>query len=260
MTGPGSAAPGPVFFGASVAGWSEAERVALAATARLPLRDGYAEFVARTGSQRSLNAYEVQRRRLLAVEQPELPATPVGELSAGYVGLSIGYFDLETTYSTQPRLLCGAIVDGFGRLRSFTLEEYPGVSWLDDGPLAVAIARALESYDVVVSWNGKLFDVPVLNGRLAVAGERPVSLRLHVDAMYLASGSSMRVGRRSLESVSRFFGVASRKTPLDVGTWDRADHGSVEDYRRIVEHCEADVLVLREVFGHLKRNVVRIHR
>jgi hypothetical protein len=27
-----------------------------------------------------------------------------------------------------------------------------------------------------------------------------------------------------------------------------------------VEHCEADVLVLREIFGHLKAGVATIHR
>lgn len=213
----------------------------------------------------SFDAYRFRKARLLREEAESLELPPVKVIERGegpeeFVGLTIAYFDLETTYSSQPRILCASLADAWGRTESLTLHTNPGDTWLDDGPLADAIARRLEDFDIVVSWNGKLFDQPVLNGRLAFHSLRQWEPRLHIDAMYLASGNSMRIGRRSLDSVSKFFGAPIHKTPLDVQIWDRADHGSEDDYRLIVEHCEADVLVLRETFGRLKRQIKNIHR
>ena len=153
-------------------------------------------------------------------------------------------------------MLYGAIADGFGNVRQF----FKGRDITDDSELVDRYARALEQYDVLVSWNGKLFDIPVLGGRLAFHGLRRVDPNMHIDLMYYAKGQFMRIGRSSLQSVSEYFDTGNRKTPLSVRIWDRAMAGSDEDYAKIVEHCDADVLVLRDVFATLKQHVRNIHR
>ena len=70
----------------------------------------------------------------------------------------------------------------------------------------------------------------------------------------------MRLGRRSLQSVSEYFNTDNRKSPLSVRIWDKAMSGSEKDYQLIKEHCDADVLVLREVFDALKEQIANIHR
>lgn len=225
---------------------------ALVATAHIGGAEGYRAYLS-LGGTRSFDGWEVRRRRIGAADVPKVTITPAGP---EYVGLSVGYFDIETTFSTQPIVLYAAIADGFGNVQQFR----KGEDITNDRELVKAYAEALSKYDVLVSWNGKLFDVPVLQARLAFHGLPRLDLNMHVDLMYYATGQFMRMGRKSLQSVSEYFEVANEKTPLRVRQWDGAMAGKPEEYEKIVEHCDADVLVLRDVFPHLKRHVRTIHR
>lgn len=251
--------------------WTEAELDALARTAgETGGMEAYHAFGAMTNYSKSFNAWEVKRRRSNNSGGPAersaleisgaggLPG-PVGvtaEQVADYAGFSIGFWDLETTFSTQPIVLYGAIADEFGNVRGF--RKGPDIT--EDRELCKSIAMALTDYDIWATWNGKLFDVPVLNGRLRRHGLQPLPGTKHMDLMYYATGGSMRIGRRSLQSVSEYFDVPNRKTPLSVRTWDKAMAGSEEHYDLIVEHCDADVLVTRDVFRVLKTQIANIHR
>lgn len=209
----------------------------------------------------SYDAWETKRRRVALDSAPDDPFEVPA--AGAYVGPSVCYFDFETTFSTQPRMLSGAATDGHGSIVMFDQRMFRRIGspeWLDDRALVLAIRDYLESFVIVCGWNSKRFDIPVLNGRLAFHRERPVSLQMHVDLMYYASGTFMRIGSKSLDSVSKFFSSPHRKTPLDVGTWERADHGSDEDYERILEHNVADVMVTRDVAAFLWPMVRTVHR
>lgn len=248
--------------------WTETELDALDKTAGEGGMAEYHAFGALTGYSKSFDAWEVKRRRsanrgthavtrgAVALAGPgEVPAPVFGD-PQNFVGFSIGYWDLETTFSTQPIVLYGAVADQFGQIQGFR----KGRDITDDKALVKAAAMALTDFDIWVTWNGKLFDVPVLNGRLRYHGLQPLPLVKHVDAMYYATGGSMRIGRRSLASVSEYFDVANRKTPLSVRIWDKAMSGDAEAYELIVEHCDADVLVTRDVFAVLKTQIANVHR
>lgn len=225
---------------------------ALAMTAHMPGQEGYKAYLS-LGGTRSFDGWEVRRRR---IDAPDMGPVQIPGPEEEYVGLKIGYFDIETTFSTQPIVLYAAIADGFGNVRQFRRGE----DITDDSALVSEYAKALAEYDVLVSWNGKLFDVPVLQGRLAFHGLPRLDLNMHIDLMYYATGQFARIGRKSLQSVSEYFEVQNSKTPLRVRQWDRAMSGKEEDYEKIVEHCDADVLVLRDVFPVLKRFIRTIHR
>lgn len=248
--------------------WTETELVALDSVSSENGMAAYHAWGALTGYSKSFNAFEVKRRRVTqgtpatqdagvfaSAKQPAPVGVTRDEVSS-YVGFNVAFWDLETTFSTQPIVLFGAIADQFAVVREFIT----GKTITDDHDLVVAIRDALSEYDIWVTWNGKLFDVPVLNGRLRFWGERPLPRVMHIDAMYGASGSSMRIGRRSLQSVSEYFDVPNRKTPLNVRTWDLAMSGSQEAYNKIAEHGHADVLVTRDVFNHLKPQFQTIQR
>jgi len=226
---------------------------ALAATAHLGGQEGYRAY-RELGGERSFDGWEVRRRRI-GVEHTT-PRQVVQSNGQEYVGLSMGFFDIETTFSTQPLMLYGAIADVFGNVRQFR----KGDDITDDRALVNEYARALEEYDILVSWNGKLFDVPVIGGRLAYHGDPQLMPQMHIDLMYYATGQFARIGRKSLQSVSEYFEVANKKTPLRVRQWDAAMAGKPEAYASIVEHCDADVLVLRDVFPKVKRFIRTIHR
>jgi uncharacterized protein YprB with RNaseH-like and TPR domain len=199
------------------------------------------------------------KQQIEAIPEADEPLA-VEAVGPAFVGPRIAFWDLETTYSTQPRLLTGAVADAWGDVELFDLRQYPGTTWTDDRALAVAIRDRLETYPIICGWYSKHFDVPVLNGRLAFHGERPLRAQMHIDLHAYSGGGFVKIGRRSLESVSKFFSSPHAKTPLDPQTWDRADHGSVEDYDLICTHNIADVLVTRDVYAHLEPHIRLIHR
>jgi uncharacterized protein YprB with RNaseH-like and TPR domain len=211
------------------------------------------------------DAWEVKRRRYQKNHGiTQVPVVHQLEQIPGageYVGPSILYFDIETTFSTRPRMLCGAGVDALGRLTVFDQRDYAGRSdWTNDRDLVVAYRDYLESFSIVCGWNSKLFDVPVINGRLRLHRERPLRLQMHCDLMYYAGGQFMRIGSKALQKVSEYFDSPHRKTPLVPEIHDRADHGSEEDMDLIIEHNIADVYVTRDVADMLWPMVRVVHR
>lgn len=239
--------------------WTEEERDALMATAHVPGLQGFRRFRELVpGSGKNFDAWEVKRRRVdIPIEKVGLATrTYVEGIPSDYVGFSMGFFDIETTFSTQPIVLYAAIADQFGKVYQFR----KGGDITDDRELVEEYANALGKYDILLGWNSRMFDIPVLNGRLAFHGLPPVFVQRHIDLMWHASGGAMRIGRRSLQSVSEYFDAPNRKTPLSVRTWDKAMSGDEEAYEKIIEHCDADVLVTRDVFAVLKPHVKNIHR
>ena len=215
------------------------------------------------GEQLNMSKDQVQKfhkRYVESIPEDHLPARPSKNKTPDFVGIKIAFFDIESTFSNWRRVLCASVADSFGNVVTYSHDTHPGKNWQDDSVLVKAYCEYLDTFDVIVGWNSKLFDVPVLNARLLYHGMRPYQPRMHLDLMYKASGSSISIGRKSLENVSKYFGVQNQKTPLDPRTWDDADHGDKAKYAKIMEHCEADVLVLRDVYEKLKPMVHILHR
>lgn len=175
--------------------------------------------------------------------------------------MKVTFFDLESTALTANwgRILCGSFTDlGSEEVKTYRKDVKPhsGRNKVDDGKLAVAIRNELERSDLIIGWNSILFDVPLLNARLDRANERPLHVGekygiWHLDLMYYAGGQSMRIGGRKLDTVAKYFEVEAEKTELDGDTWQLAATGDVDAMDSVVEHCEKDVVVLKQVAPHL---------
>jgi uncharacterized protein YprB with RNaseH-like and TPR domain len=145
---------------------------------------------------------------------------------------------------------------------TFHLHErrFKGASKIDDSKLCVAIRDELEKYNCIVGWNSKLFDLPLLNARLAKARERPCRPQFHADMMWYAGGSSMRIGSRKLDNVQKFFKLGEEKTPIEWDTWQQVAAGDQKAMHDVVHHCEQDVKVLMQAYWHLLPYVATLHR
>lgn len=196
----------------------------------------------------------------IQAQTQSIESKPVGD----YAGFRIAFYDLETTYSSWTTIFCMSVADEHGNVKTLSLETHKGKTWMDDSKLAKAIADELSKYDILVGWNSKMFDLPIINSRLLETGQRPMGNQMHIDLMWYATGRHMRAGRRSLENISRYFRTPNSKTPLDVRLWQEAERRHTKEgkaaFRTIVEHCEADVLVLRDVFAKMKPLINSIHR
>ena len=58
----------------------------------------------------------------------------------------------------------------------------------------------------------------------------------------------MKIGGRKLDTAAKFFKANNQKTPLDGEIWQLASVGDKQAMDSVVEHCEADVLVLRDLW------------
>jgi uncharacterized protein YprB with RNaseH-like and TPR domain len=126
---------------------------------------------------------------------------------------------------------------------------------INDSKLCVKIRDELENADIVVGWNSILHDIPLLNARLALAGERPCHLdeksgTRHIDLMYYVGGLSMKIGGRRLDTAAKFFDLETQKTPLDGTTWQRAATGDKKSMDLIQKHCEHDTMALRDAWPY----------
>lgn len=190
--------------------------------------------------------------------------------------MKIMYFDTESTdlSASWGRILCASFAVNNGNVYTFRGDKrphdiptvgkhIPGEEMVDDSNLVVAIRDELESADIIVGWNSILHDIPLLNGRLQQAGEAPYKGKTwpngsHLDLMYYATGSAMKIGSKSLANVAKFYSLPNQKTPLDGKTWQRAAVGERAAMALVVEHCEADVKVLRDTMPYLAPHVKKL--
>lgn len=176
--------------------------------------------------------------------------------------MKVCIWDLETTALTaiMGRILSCAFVDLCGDPEVFRMDAKPhkGKTKLDDGRLAVAIRDYLEAHDLIVGHNIRLFDIPLLNARLAKAGERPLRTHFVLDTMFAAR--QMRIGSSRLDNLQKFFALAEAKTPISWETWQLAAQGDARAMDEVVEHNIADVLVTRELYPVVLPYVATLHR
>lgn len=179
--------------------------------------------------------------------------------------MKIATFDIETTNlnANMGRILCASFHD-LQTGATFTLrgdkKPYKVKDKLNDARLACAIRDVIKKYNLIVTWNGKLFDAPFLNARLLKAGSEDSNPQMHLDLMYFASGNSSKVGTMRMDGVAKFFKVNHQKTELNYDVWQGANIGDLACMDKVVEHCEADVDVLADLYWKMISRVRNIHR
>jgi len=144
--------------------------------------------------------------------------------------LRFAIFDEESTKlkSDQGFLLCGGFKDlATGEKTILKLSDYLiGTDRLDiDHHLVVAIRDELEKYDGVITWNGLMFDLPLLDDRLMLCNEkprRPLFAR-GLDMMWHARMGKSVLASSRLDWVAKALGCPFVKTPLNMNTWTLAE-------------------------------------
>src|SRR6266850_8594911 len=121
----------------------------------------------------------------------------------------------------------------------------------DDGALASKIRDEIAKYNVIVTWNGKLFDVPFLNARLLKAGKADCNPQMHLDMMWYAAGSSARLASRKLDNVAKFFKTPNQKYDVMPEVLQASRYGDPDALKEVIKHCETDVRILRDVYWQL---------
>ena len=195
------------------------------------------------------------------VQPLEVPGAQVGE----FVGFRLGFYDIETTGlgAWNSEMTMVSVADSFGNMVSKTRFDFEQSNLLDDKGLVLWLRDYLEeNFDILTAWNGLLFDLPYHNARLAYHGERLMNQKMYIDLMYAARGGrySLKVGSAKLKNVAKFFRTPHQKPDLEWNTFRLAGMGDPESLALLQDRCEADVLVMRDLFLHLRPVVRTIHK
>jgi uncharacterized protein YprB with RNaseH-like and TPR domain len=174
-------------------------------------------------------------------------------------------FDIEATHlkASFGHIICCSFVnllDPDDPVVTFRIDELKGKRISDDSRVVKKIKEKLEDTWIWAGWYSKHYDVPFINGRLALHGFLPVEKRMHLDLLYYSKGQFMRLHSSKLDSVAKTFQLKNQKTDILPDEWLRAGEGDKAAIDYVVEHCEADVKVLRDVFPILMPHIANIHK
>jgi uncharacterized protein YprB with RNaseH-like and TPR domain len=128
----------------------------------------------------------------------------------------------------------------------------------DDRKLVVAVRDFLEDSFCWITWNGKMYDIPFLQTRLAMKDERPLTHRMHLDLMYYARRPNLALHSTRLEVLVDTFKVGE-KTHMKPDVWEAAQRLDKEAMDYVVDHCTKDVESLKGLFPILSPFVKNIH-
>lgn len=186
--------------------------------------------------------------------------------------MKLAVVDLETTSLRADAgfLLCGGVLPLGGKPTVVGLRD-SGVGasrQVVDKRLVVCLRDLLEQFDGWVTWNGLLFDLPYLNDRLLLVGERPLEKRLArgLDMMYHARAGKSTFTSSRLDWVARALRCPYRKTDLDIAVWKEAEAEALRGfqhhaaYDKIVVHNAWDLRVTEYVFHKLKTRIQTISK
>ncbi len=181
------------------------------------------------------------------------------------VSRRIDFFDFESTglKGTFAQILVACFLSLDGKdVVTFRLDNKkykPKKRFDDDSKLIEAVRDYMEESFCWVSWYGKMFDVPLLQTRLALHGMKPLERRLHVDLLYYSRKPNLLLHSSRLDSVAKSFQFKTQKTDLLPDAWMAARSLEKKAMDTIVEHCQADVQVLGEAWDVLSPFVRNIH-
>ena len=161
--------------------------------------------------------------------------------------------DLETSSLTAD----GGIIVGAGLMSEEGRGEYLEAKRTDqEKRILTGLLKRLVSYDVIVTWSGRGFDIPFLTTRLLRHGmdPRPVLRMMHLDLNEVVK-SRLRLTFTYLDHVCDFFQIKRDKGPMGLDVphlYVRALEGDGEALKSIRDHCMDDLRATREVFQKLR--------
>ena len=189
-----------------------------------------------------------------------VPSQPEGS----FVGFNMAFYDIESDGLSGwgHEMTCASITDNFGRTYHRTKFDFDQRDGLDDKGLVVWLRDELEKYDILVGWYGTMFDLPFMNAKLIEYGERPIRDMMYLDPCYKARGGryGLKVGSSKLKNVAKWLKTENQKPEVEWSTFKLAAMGDEEALDVVVDRCDADTKVMRDIFHRIKPMVRSLHR
>lgn len=108
----------------------------------------------------------------------------------------------------------------------------------------------LEEADAVIHYNGKSFDIPMLNREFLLREMAPPEPYHQID-LYKIVRSEFRLPSYKLDFVLREFGIGAKVEHKGMGLWQGCMEGNPKDQRHMEKYNRGDVAPLKELYERL---------
>jgi len=119
-----------------------------------------------------------------------------------------------------------------------------------DGNMLSDIHALLDEADVVVTYNGKRFDIPTLNGEFIAKGMLPPSGYKQVD-LYQVVKKNFRFPSIKLDYVVKHFKIGAKKKHRGMSMWLDCMKGDLAAYAEMMEYNVEDVSITEKLYKKL---------
>lgn len=116
----------------------------------------------------------------------------------------------------------------------------------DDKRLAQELYKLFDSADILISYNGNMFDIPRVNTRLLINGIQPPSSYKSID-VYQTISRNFSFTSKSMDYVNYQLNL-ERKKETDIDLWKRSVAGDEDALKELNLYNLQDVVVLQEQY------------
>ena len=113
------------------------------------------------------------------------------------------------------------------------------------------IHSLLNEADAVIHYNGKRFDIPLLNREFVQYGLPPPAPYKQIDLLTVAR-NTFKFASNKLDHVAEFLGLGKKVQHEGFELWIKCMAGNPEAWKKMEEYNKGDVTLLEKVYGKLK--------
>lgn len=167
-------------------------------------------------------------------------------------GLKVGVLDIESTdlctdVDDHGYILCACIKtvnadDMNGPIWKTRIDDKRNTGGLFNDKFVVReLVKKMNSFDLILTWYGSIFDIPMINTRALRHRLLPPVRNFRRDLCFVSRGS-LKLTNNRLATVDEFLNGKAMKTRLKRRIWDNAFRGDRKAIAYIVDHCDKDVI------------------
>jgi RNase P subunit RPR2 len=120
----------------------------------------------------------------------------------------------------------------------------------EDASILEPIWKLLDQADIVITQNGKKFDIPKLNSRFLLAGFPPPMYYSMIDTKEVMA-KTFGFSSNKLDYVNKLLGIDG-KSEMEFDDWKRCVEGSEEHLQKMLDYNKKDVKIMEELYLYLR--------
>jgi hypothetical protein len=111
--------------------------------------------------------------------------------------------------------------------------------------------KVLDEADVLVTYNGKRFDVPTVYKEFVLHGLSPPAPFHHID-LYQTVRRQFRFASSKLDFICQQLGLGAKTQHKGMDLWNEVEEGCPKAQRTMEKYNKQDVVLLEKLYNHIK--------